>query len=526
MSTEEEKVTLTETVEPVTEQPVIKVDGYSNDLGITSPDESTSVTDTEKTDAETEAFSIPHVSSNVYQDRPARISVTDAERKRFEGAEYASILNVDPVTFNSLTEGMANVEPSEAWIEAVNEARQLFHRGNALFDSLQRTDGNWRQHVMSGTTRLAASVPKLGDGSNKASAQASIMRIRALTGQGNVINVPLWHSGFWISLKTPTQNALLELDQQIAAGKVELGRVTNGLLFSNDSVMLNNTLINFILRHVYDCSLQDVSPENLKRMILVTDIPTLIYAMASTVWLKGFKYRSPCVLAPERCSHVHEDVLNMGRLFYVDNSMLNEEQTRHMAQRRDKYTVDSVVRYQSLHRYNNPEITTVNATDILKFKLSVPSIEKYVTSGNLWINGIRSMLQDSFAIDMSERERTTYMIAQGSVTALQQYAHWIDHIAVDNGGEDEVFDDETVIAEMMADFTKDNDLYIALMNAVGKFINDTTVALVAIPAYACDKCEAPQGPVAEKHPHLIPLEVSRLFFTLLSRRLLPLLNLL
>lgn len=482
----------------------------------------------EATDIETDSkvFDIPHTATNVTQDRPARATLTDAERKRFDDAEYASILNVDPITFNALTEGMANVEPSDVWIDAVNEARQLFHRGNALFDSLHREGSDWRQNVMSGTTRLAANSPKLGEGNNKASAQSSIMRIRALTGQGNVINVPLWHSGFWISLKTPTQGALLELDQQIASGKVELGRVTNGLLFSNDSVMLNNTLINFILRHVYDCSLQDVSPENLKRMILVTDIPTLIYAMASTVWLKGFKYRSPCVLAPERCSHVHEDVLTMGRLFYVDNSMLNEEQTRHMAQRRDKYTVDSVVRYQSLHRYNNPETTTVFATDILKFKLSVPSIEKYVTSGNLWINGIRAMLQDSFAVDMSERERTTYMIAQGSVTALQQYAHWIDHIAVDNGGEDEVFDDETVIAEMMADFTKDQDLYVSLMNAVGKFINDTTVALVAIPAYACDKCETPQGPVAEKHPHLIPLEVSRLFFTLLSRRLLPLLSLL
>jgi hypothetical protein len=483
-------------------------------------------TDSSGPDDSKETPTIPLSSTNVTQDNPARTRLTDENRSAFAGREYANILNVDVPTFNTLTESMANVEPSENWVDAVNEARQLFHRGNALFDTIHRVGSDWRQNVQAGTTRLAAGIPKLGEQSTKASAKASIMRIRALTGQGNVISVPLWHSGIWISLQTPTQNALLELDQQLATSKVELGRVTNGLLFSNDSVMLNTVLVNFVLRHVYDCSVSDSSPENLKRLILSTDIPTLIWALARSIWLNGFKYRSPCIVTPEKCSHIHEDVLNIGRLFYVDNAMLSEEQIRHMAQRRDKYTEESILKYQADHRYNNAETTTVSASDVLRFKLRVPSIEQYIISGNLWINGIRTMLESSFAVDLSERERANYMLAQGSVTALQQYAHWVDHIAVDNGSEDEVYDDPTVIAEMMADFTKDPEFYTKLMNSISKFIDASTLALVAIPAYACDKCGAAQGPVDERHPHLIPLEVNRLFFTLLSRRLLPLLSLL
>lgn len=485
-------------------------------------------------DDEQEAYNPPSINVHVTMDLPARRELTEKEAKRYKSAddagvpfEFAAALHVDQNVFNAISENFPKIKPEEVYLAKMYEGLAHFQRNNALGNSLDRVNGDWRQFVDNGTERLRAGSPKLSEGGPKATGEAAVMRAKALMGLGQVYSIPLWHSGFWINIKTPDESALLELDQYIATNKVELGKVTNGLLFSNDSVLLNKALVDFVIRLVYDSSLTDNSPENLKKHILLTDLPSLIWGLAVAVWPNGFKYIAPCVRKPEACTHVVEEILNIARLHWVDNSMLSEDQRRHMARRgRDKYTLESIEKYQAAHRYHTDDLTVIAINDRTKFRLRVPSLADYETAGNLWIDGIRSMIEGGLAADLSDRERAQYMFDQGSVTALQQYAHWVKEIAIQNGDSDEIFDDETVMARILAAMTKDDDARTEALDAFKKFIDESTIALVGIPAYKCPACQTPQNDEEAKHPYLIPLEVNRIFFTLLTRRLSRMLNLL
>tara|TARA_B100000929_G_scaffold290991_1_gene287093 strand:+ start:1366 stop:2838 length:1473 start_codon:yes stop_codon:yes gene_type:complete len=435
--------------------------------------------------------------------------------------KFLSFLNVDMKELDNLSENYsktntASDERGRVWTVAWREALANLLKGNALSDSVEREDSAWRQKVDSNGEKLAAGRPRFGNnGSNVISGERALMKATNALGLGAVVQIPLWHTGIWVSIKPPSEASLLELERRIGNEKISLGRYTSGMIFSNTSVYTVSYVVNFVLNHVYDASVKNITQENLKQLIKVTDIPTLVWGMACAIYPNGYKYARPCTTNPAECQHVVKAELNLTKLFWTDNNALTDWQRRMMSRRTDKYSEEDLERYEKEHFRGGA--TTFELQDNFKVRLQVPTIAQYEASGFAWVDGIVRLLEGSLGVSLKGKERDDYIVDQGRLTALQQYSHWVKEIMVDD---DSIVDQET-IESLLGSLSSQEDISKQFFEKVGQFIDGATIALVALPKYDCPACGGEQEADVhgDRHPHLLPIDAVRVFFTLLDQRI-------
>ena len=454
------------------------------------------------------------------------VTLTDPCKSELEAnvatnlAHHVAIMRHSMSEFAALAEQYPNINFTETnvgkeWAEAIKDASNNLMSGDVFGSRVQDPQTDWQQFVGNNGDRLRAGRPSLGmGGETRLTGEAAIIKATAVLGLGAIIQIPLWHTGIWVSFKVPQNSALLELDRRIANEKIVLGRVTNGMVFSNTSIYLQSYLVNFALAHIYDCSLKDINPDRLKRIILSTDIPTLIMGLACTIWPAGYPLVQPCIDNPDKCQHVTREKLNLTKLFWTDNMRLTSWQRTHMAGRNRTYTVDDVKRYQSEHSYNTR--VTCKPSDDVTLRLKVPTVGEYEDAGFAWVDGIVRMVDDAFGVTLRGDERNDYINQQAKATSLRQFSHWVGEINVGDG--QVVVDDNDTINGLLSTFSNRDSLVTSIFDAIGKFIDDTTISLIAVPKYNCPVCGKPQTELETKHPHLIPQDAMSIFFTLHDQR--------
>lgn len=116
-----------------------------------------------------------------------------------------------------------------------------------------------------------------------------------------------------------------------------------------------------------------------------------------------------------------------------------------------------------------------------------------------------------------EKSRDEYLIRQAKTTIMRQYAHFVKSVTY----MDNEYTDRNDIEEIIGDISGNDGLRKVFQDEVKKFIDDSTVALIAIPTYKCPGCGKEQR--AEKEGEflqgLIPLEVMSNFFTLVVQKI-------
>jgi len=136
----------------------------------------------------------------------------------------------------------------------------------------------------------------------------------------------------------------------------------------------------------------------------------------------------------------------------------------------------------------------------------------------------------AFGTALEGQERDQYIMAQSRMATARQYSHWVKRIIFKNKEEevagvltfnpeeDDQDDVRESFVELLGEISSRQDVVERFTEGVQKFIDSVTVAMVAIPRYNCRVCSAPQTVEGSKHPRLLPLDVTRLFFTLLGQR--------
>lgn len=456
-------------------------------------------------------------------DSPAIEIDETSEKLRQDEIEQSrlSLPNEDVAELNRLAENYPRLDAAagtigRVWLEAFEMAQRHLMRGNVFSEAVERDSSEWRQKVESEGAQLGAGRPRFGgSGGQVLSGERALMKASSVLGLGSVVQIPLWHTGIWLSLKAPSEASLLELDRRIANEKISLGRYTSGMIFSNTSVYIVSYVVNFVLNHVYDASVKDISQESLKRLIKVTDIPTLIWGLVCTIYPNGYKYTRPCTTDPSKCQHIVTGKLSLSKLSWTDRASLSAEQRRHMSRRNDKFTQEELEKYQNAHTRGGKYQITVN--DNLSFRLKVPSIAQYEQAGFSWVDNIVKMLEGSLGVSLKGQERDDYISDQGRLTALRQYAHWVDMIEV---GEDTIEDGESV-ESVLGMLSSDDEIAKPFFEKVGKYIDNSTLSLIAIPKYKCPSCGGEQeGDVPQNlNEHLLPLDMCKIFFTLSDQRI-------
>ena len=449
--------------------------------------------------------------------------LTEKNKKPFDAYEKINLLCVPVEEFNTAIDAIPNLdltnsEEGQHWLESVQQAQIFLMRGGAFEKALGRDTGLWRQGVKHGTDDLKAGRPRFGenpDPANLLTGERAVLKLSSVMGLGAIVQIPLWHTGIWISLKAPSEAELLELDRRIALEKIALGRLTSGLVFSNSSVYTNSYVINLALSRVYDATIKDISLQSLKDTIKLTDLPTLIWGLACTIWPNGYPYEQACVANPANCQYVMSELLNLTKLSWTDNRALTEYQQNHMTNRNSKITPEQLKRYQEEHDFNKKRVFTLH-DDAVSVELKVPTLSEYELSGFSWVEGIVNRTDEAFSTPMSDTERNEYIVNQGKATAMRQYGHWIDRLVLANDGG--IIADRSTIEQVINALSADGQVQTEFFDNVGKFIDNTTISMIAVPRYECPKCHKDTRPDSQAHPHLVPLDVGSLFFTLLGLR--------
>lgn len=454
-----------------------------------------------------------------------------ATAKEKEDPYAVSSIPSDAATFKSLLDAYPSfkyeVSPiSRTWAEHIANASQLFHQGDTYRTTMDRDGSQWAQRVPYEARHIGILRPNLGTGKDSGaelSGDLAAIRTRMELGLGTATMVPLWHSGFWVTLRAPSAAARLELQQRINEEIVELGRMSSGLLFSNTSVYRKSYLVDFALAHVSTANVRYTAPLELKDKILTTDIPMLLWGLLTTLYPHGYPHHQPCINDPSKCQHVVHQMIDINKICFTDVQRLTEAQKKHMSTRADRKDDEAIERYRNDHAYINKGLFKLATPyGFIKMQLKIPTVTEYVTAGFEWVDGIVNTVQEAFGSKLQGEARNSYIIDQGKMLSMGEYSQYVKQIGFSD--ESYISDPET-IRSTLGELSGDPEMTAQFFQAVLKYIEEATVATIALPRYNCPVCGTPSvSPEEAIHPYLAPIDVENLFFMMLAQHITKVLS--
>lgn len=434
-------------------------------------------------------------------------------------------LPCDVKTFNQLLDSYPSINyeldaPTRGWASEIQLGSSLMHQGSFLSKAVDRDGSLWAQRVAHGATSLGINRPRLGAQGGAGvhiSGELASLRARQALGLGAAHNIPLWHSGFWVTLKAPSTAARLELQRRIDEEKITLGRRTDGLAYSNVSVYLQSYLTDFALAHLSTANVRYNQPLDLKDLVLSPDIPLLIWGLLTTMYPNGYAYHQPCVNDPSKCQHITKAILDLNKICFTDNQRLTEAQRAHMAKRGERMEPRDLEAYRKDHAYNGKGLIEVGTEHgKLKIQLKVPTITEYAGAGFSWVDGIANAIQQAFGTDLVGERRNQFILERAAATQMCEYSHWVKEIGFEDGT---TIEDVETIRATLADISGEPKLTGEFFEAVAKFAEDCTLSLIALPRFDCPACGIKSTAEEKAHPYLMPIDVEALFFTMLDQLL-------
>lgn len=399
---------------------------------------------------------------------------------------------------------------------------------NNIFDKELNTDPNaFKNDVRFGDKKL--NIKNLEMNQNDVNPKTAVARFTKYIDAGEVVQVPLWHSGFWVTIKPIKQKDFIQLEEEIAENQIKLGRETSSLIYSNYAVIVNRIVCAFLARHITEYSLKlESGNENIFDYISVQDLNPLILAMISTIYTKGLSYSKACKnnLVHEDgvkvCNNVLSAVLDPKKLLFVNTYVLGNNKgdfnlLDHMSKRRpNSVSLDSVKEYQ--RRINCLAPRTIKVLDDkVEITLEHPSISKYIDTGEKWVQNI----VDEFESTLTEGQDTSIKNIKIGTIVLAIYAGIYNSFvkSIKYAGDNRAYTDQETIDAMLEKLSEKEDGVKPFINAINKYISESAVAIVAVPAYECEKCK--QTVKEEEVPvnksgfnNLVPLNMTHLFFGL------------
>lgn len=399
--------------------------------------------------------------------------------------------------------------------EILNGANSSTVYTNNQFDkAVLREDSSWRQLVEVENGRIGMSRPKMGErGIEPATGERAMRRIKSLLGMGGLICVPLWHSGFWVTLKAPGDNALIELHRRMTEDKIRHGRDTLGLVFSNEQSYQVSWLYEFIMDHIHESSASfEGNRELMKEQIMAPDLNILLWGIASLAWPSGFKYyRSLTTKDGIKDLKTVAGNLDIIKLLWTDTNLLTKEQKHHMSRRdRGCHKPEAIEKYRE--HFNLYAGRSININDSVSLTLGMPSVATQATQGMDWISSLNRMINATFTeADPDVEERYKLIEMHTKATRMRIYSPWIKSVVAD-GVTYENYDEIAGTLDALTSMDHDGSFIELVKNEVKKYVDDTCVSLVAVPETSGEDTGIP------RFQNLIPINVINTFFTLLVQR--------
>ena len=407
----------------------------------------------------------------------------------------------------------ADGEQGEKWSDIVAEGMMHGSYHDCMLPAAAREGAAYQQRPTFGNRPLTIAQPRFGDDTSQLlTGKRGMLRVNSLLGRGAIIQVPLWHSGFWITLQMPEEIELLDTFDRIINTKIEFGRRSNGLAFANHAVIDNGAVMDLAMRCLYETTLADVkSVAELRALIKVPDLHLVAWGLACAMHPRGFQFERSVLDPKGVATHVVRENLNVAALLWLDRSSLNDWQMKHMSQRgTGSMSKESIKIYQD--HFVRGASKSVQLHEMVSMTLRVPSVDEYLNAGQLWVDELTTVVNEVFTQDMSAKQRNEMIWDRARASSMRQYAHWVESIDTAHGQKMPGRED---IANTVASLSADNEIRDKYYAAMKEYINDSTVALIGVPQAHPD--EASQA--LPRFENIIPLDPISVFSSLLSQKI-------
>ena len=314
---------------------------------------------------------------------------------------------------------------------------------------------------------------------------------------GSVVHVPLYHSGFWITLEPMSDTEKIDLQVALMEDLDRIGRKTHTLAFSNHNVIFARTVLTYIKDKIIDTSLSIDDDDDIFNYINVQDIPIILTAIAKTMYPDGYNYTFVCknALINEKdtklpkCTFTHNAQIDLSRLIWVDSSKLTEEHKATLFKRASRsVTVDDIKKYQDTLDTISPTVKSFSIEDInISIEFGTATINKYIELGEMFISNLEQLTNEIIEKSGSKEYKDDVSKVEEVLVnniLLQTYMHFIKKIVVDTG----VYEEPSDIASILEDLSQEPKIRKEVITEVNKYINKSLVAVVGIPAWKCPVC--------------------------------------
>lgn len=423
------------------------------------------------------------------------------------------------------------------WANVLNEGNDNLTSFGQFESTVNDENAEFSQGVDYKGKNLNITELKTNFSGNNLSGEKALIAFNKAMGYGDLVQTPLWSSGFWVTLKTPTEAEMIRLNTEISEDKIHQGRATKGLVFTNRMSYTLERLTRFAIDHIFDTTLDArvLETKDIRELIKVQDYPFLIWGLLCSMYPRGFQYSRSCISDPDKCNYVLQEVLNIKNLAWVNYRALDESHMAHMSNRMPKTkNLDSILNYQNTLSHNSDKtISVIGEEDASSIKITfkTPSLSEYISSGEEWLNSIIQVVDELMAkgpepikgkssAEIAEKiiqEKNKLIDRYAQASSLRQLSHWIKNIEF----QENTVDDKDTINNILSLISQDDDKRTKIIEELSKYIDETTIGVIGIPNYNCPKCKVPQQEVDDKNVfgNIIPLDVTVIFFDQFVQRM-------
>jgi len=400
----------------------------------------------------------------------------------------------------------------------INSTSQRFTNTNDILTNAIK-EGDFVNDVNYGDNALSARNVNV-KAKGTVTGAAALASFNSIIGVGTTAQIPLWHSGFWVAIKPPTNQALLNLELALAENEIELGRNTNTLIYSNYSVVFTRLVVDFILEHLVSTSITLSPNDDIRDYILQQDLYPLVLVLIKAIYPTGYETTITCNNTLEvdedlkpKCNFVANAKIAPELLLWVNRKHLTDKALEHMSKRgSNAVSINAVKEYQNLMGVNKAkEYKIKHHEDEIVITFKMPTLKDYIDNGELWVENLISGIEDTFTSETSVKDKNKSINKVLMVIVLGIYNVFVDSVKINNGIVSRDSDGLQMITSALETLSGDDEILSKFIDYVKEFIDSTTMAVVGSPNYTCPECSTLQE---DKSLEIIPMNILESFFVL------------
>ena len=379
-----------------------------------------------------------------------------------------------------------------------------------ILKELEKTNNN--------VAKLAKGVKELGlskikpstyalDGPKVLSGDAALATVIART--KGVFRIPLYNSGFWVSVKPPTLSEMDSFIREVDIEFREFGKILGAHYHLIFGVFIKQKLMDILVNNLINSNFDNFKNRTaLMSAISLHDYDTIAWAFCSMMHSDGISMGLYCTNID--CGHKDtSQYLDLAKCNYLNHDILTKEAIAWMLEGfnpRVVRTIEDINNYKTNLLKTSRTFKDTSGDNI--YTLEVPSMERYFSIGTELLHSIIDSVHGEINVN------DELLAGQITYNVYKMLTPWVSKLTMyDQGVARFITSDSKAIMESLdIGYGEDSKIY----DEIEKFIGETRVSYFGATTLKCPKC----GKVPDfTQDNMFLFDMEQLFFGLSYLRL-------